>query len=71
MVRTTLLGAAAALLFSSAAQAQLQPVTDWSGANPSNIKFDVYVPQKVAQSPAIVLAVSGSRQGLVRQGTPD
>lgn len=57
MLRTTLFSAAAALLC-SVVQAQLKPVTDWIDANPTNLKLDIYVPPQLAESPAILLAVS-------------
>ena len=62
MLRTTLLSVAAALLC-SAVQAQLQPVTDWIDPNPTNLRLDIYVPPQLAESPAILLAVSETSAG--------
>lgn len=57
MVQATLFYSAAALLLASSAQA-LESVTNWGGANPSNLKLDVYVPRNKAANPALILAVS-------------
>ncbi|KAK8133323.1 PHB depolymerase family esterase [Apiospora kogelbergensis] len=56
MVQATLFYSAAALLLASSAQA-LESVTNWGGANPSNLKLDVYVPRNKAANPALILAL--------------
>lgn len=59
MVRTGLFYSAAALLLASSTQAlSLESVTNWGGANPSNLKLDIYVPRNKAPNPALILAVS-------------
>lgn len=37
--------------------AQLQQVTNW-GDNPTNIQMFIYVPDRVAANPAVIVAVS-------------
>ncbi|KAH7109661.1 feruloyl esterase B [Dendryphion nanum] len=54
MMFTTLFSLATTASLASAAS--LQQVTNW-GANPSNIKMHIYVPDKLAASPAIVVAL--------------
>jgi poly(3-hydroxybutyrate) depolymerase len=37
--------------------ASLQPVSDF-GNNPTNIQMNIYVPDKLASNPAVIVAVS-------------
>ncbi len=40
-----------------AATAALTPVSNWGGINPAGMTMAIYVPAKVAPSPAVILAV--------------
>lgn len=51
---TSVLGSVAALC--ATANGALTRVNDF-GANPSNLQMNIYVPAKVAEKPAIILAV--------------
>ena len=54
---TSVLGSIAALC--ATANGALTRVNDF-GANPSNLQMNIYVPAKVAEKPAIILAVRPS-----------
>jgi acetylxylan esterase len=54
-ISSTVFGGLAAL--ATTVNAGLTRVNDF-GPNPTNLQMNMYVPQKVAQKPAIILAVS-------------
>ncbi|KAL7619847.1 hypothetical protein AAE478_010392 [Parahypoxylon ruwenzoriense] len=69
----TLSGVLAALISSPTAYASLTQVTSW-GENPTNLAMSVYLPSKLAENPAIILALhycGGSGQAYYQTASYD
>ena len=56
--------ASIAAIFATANGASLTRVSGW-GANPTNLEMNIYVPDKVAAKPAIILAVCSHRVAVI------